>query len=522
MFGKKKKRDIPTDVASDEKEKPSENAFDLIDPKEALILKKQIESETFNASYFGLYRYASTTDQVLMAIGLIASIVPGAALPSLSLLNGKIVDSMIAFMTHRITVEEFKASMNEITLYFVYIAIGVFVCSYIYMAFWLYVGDRITRKVRAKYLTSVLHQNIGWFDKTGIGEVTTRITNDTNQLQDGVSEKLPMVVEGFATFISGWIFGFIANWKVTLVLLCVSPFITLSMGLMNKFIIKYVMRSNDKLSQAGTIAEEAISASRTTVAFGAEDKLSNRYEALIKESCKVGIKKVLSLGFGLGAMMFFVYATYAIAFFYGGQLVFEGDTTPGKLTNVIFAILMSTFSLSHTMPQFRFFSLAVAAGSKLFATIDRTPPINSLSEEGRKPDTVDGCIEFKNVSFRYPSRPEVLVLDNFSLVVQPNTTVALVGESGSGKSTIVQLVERFYDPVRGLVQLDGTDIRELNVKWLRHQIGIVSQEPILFNATIAENIAFGLVGVDWERDSYEKYMDQIIEAAKMANAHDFM
>lgn len=165
---------------------------------------------------------------------------------------------------------------------------------------------------------------------------------------------------------------------------------------------------------------------------------------------------------------------------------------------------------------------ARGAAAKLYETIDRVPTIDSQSEAGLKPETCIGEISLENVKFSYPSRPNVPIVKDLSITFPAGHQVALVGASGSGKSTVISLVERFYDPLSGVVRLDGTDLRELNVKWLRSQIGLVSQEPTLFATTIKGNVAHGLIGTKHEHASDEEKMALIKEACVKANADGFI
>jgi ATP-binding cassette, subfamily B (MDR/TAP), member 1 len=162
------------------------------------------------------------------------------------------------------------------------------------------------------------------------------------------------------------------------------------------------------------------------------------------------------------------------------------------------------------------------AAAKLYSTIDLVPSIDSASEEGLKPSTVVGEISLENIDFNYPARPDVQILKNLNITFPTGKTTALVGASGSGKSTIISLVERFYDPLAGSVRLDGVDIRELNLKWLRSQIGLVSQEPTLFSTTIRRNVEHGLVGSSHEHASPEEKLRIVKEACIKANADSFI
>jgi ABC-type multidrug transport system fused ATPase/permease subunit len=175
--------------------------------------------------------------------------------------------------------------------------------------------------------------------------------------------------------------------------------------------------------------------------------------------------------------------------------------------------MMGSMNIGMSSPYIETFGIACGAAGSVFAVIDRIPPIDSSSSQGEKLDGVKGAIKFKGVRFQYPSRPDVEVLKGVDLLIEPDKTVALVGSSGCGKSTCVQLIQRFYDPVEGTLEVDGHDVRSLNLNWLRSHIGVVGQEPVLFGASIAENIRYGC-----ETASKE----DVIKAAKDANAHDFI
>ena len=173
-------------------------------------------------------------------------------------------------------------------------------------------------------------------------------------------------------------------------------------------------------------------------------------------------------------------------------------------------------------PEMQAVSNARGAAAKLFATIDRVPIIDSANNEGTRLEKVDGRITLHNVKFSYPSRSDVPIIKDLTMTFEAGKTAALVGASGSGKSTIVSLVERFYDPLEGAVRLDGVDLRELNVRWLRSQVGLVSQEPVLFATTIKNNVAHGLIGSKWEHASEEERFALIKQACVQANADGFI
>lgn len=407
-------------------------------------------------------------------------------------------------------------------MYFVYLAIAEFVSSYICALGFIYTGEHITAKVRERYLESILRQNIGFFDKLGAGEVTTRITADTNLVQDGISQKVGLTLTAIATFISAFVIGFIKFWKLTLICSSTVFAITFSMAFGSTFIIKNSKKSLAAYALGGTIAEEVLSSIRNATAFGTQEKLARQYEVHLKEAQKYGTKLKIALSAMLGMMFFILYLNYGLAFWMGSRFVADGETSVSAVLTIVLAVMIGAFSLGNIAPNAQAFTAAVAAAAKIYGTIDRISPLDPTSTEGDIIENLEGVVELKNVKHIYPSRPEVTVMKGISLMVPAGKTTALVGPSGSGKSTIVGLVERFYDPVGGEIFLDGREVKTLNLRWLRQQIALVSQEPTLFGTTIFGNIKHGLIGTKFEKESEEVIRERVFEAAKMANAHDFI
>ncbi|CAJ0754315.1 23090_t:CDS:2 [Entrophospora sp. SA101] len=495
----------------------------LLNSEAENALKSQVNIDEHKPSYWKLYSFASRKDWCIMIFGLIFSAITGAAAPSMTIIFGQMINSFTDFQAGRISGEDFQKAVNNNTLSFVYLGIAIFVAAYICMTCWVYTGGRITRKIREAYLRALLRQNIAYFDKLGAGEVTTRITSDTHLIQDGISEKVVVAVQYFCAFITGFIIAFVKNWKMTLVICCVIPLIAITSGIMNKLTSAYIRKALYFYSLASTIAEEVIATIRTAVAFGNQKKLSKLYDAHLEKAKVQDAKKTMVYSTSLGVIYLFIYATYALAFWFGSTLISSGELTSGDVVNVFYAVMFGAFSLGNLAPEIQAFSFAIGASSKIFETINRVPVIDSSSEEGEQlVDGVQGHIELKNVSFVYPTRPDVQTLDNVSLNIPAGSTMALVGLSGSGKSTILSLVLRFYDPVMGSITIDGHDIKSFNLKWLRRQMSWVDQEPVLFNTTIAENISHGLIGSEHEQLNDEKKHEMIETACKMANAHDFI
>ncbi|KAM9697563.1 phosphatidylcholine translocator ABCB4-like isoform 2-T6 [Dama dama] len=238
-----------------------------------------------------------------------------------------------------------------------------------------------------------------------------------------------------------------------------------------------------------------------------------RYQKHLEIAKRIGIKKTISANISMGTAFLLIYASYALAFWYGSTLVIAKEYTIGNAITVFFSILIGAFSIGQAAPCIDAFANARGAAYAIFAIIDNDPKIDSFSERGHKPDNIKGNLEFEDVHFSYPARPDVKILKGLNLRVESGQTAALVGNSGCGKSTAVQLVQRLYDPDVGRIIIDGQDIRTFNVKYLREIIGVVSQEPVLFATTIAENIRYGRGSVT---------MDEIKQAVKEANAYEFI
>ncbi|KAG6837188.1 hypothetical protein H0H93_013415 [Arthromyces matolae] len=475
-------------------------------------------------SFTQLFRFTTKLELLANFLGLICAAAAGAANPLMSLLFGNLVQQFVSFttITHLAdngdataaseipaAAAHFRSVAAKDASYLTYMGVGMFICTYIYMYVWVHTGEVNAKRVREKYLRAVLRQDIAFFDNVGAGEVATRIQTDTHLVQQGTSEKVALVVNFASAFVTGFVLAYIRNWRLALALSSMLPCMAITGAVMNKAISKYMQFSLKHVADAGSLAEEVISTVRTAQAFGTQHKLSDLYDRHINKSAEVDMKSAIWHGGGLAIFFFVIYASYALA-------------NAGQVVNVFIAVLIGAFSLALLAPEMQAIAHARGAAAKLYATIDRVPEIDSANPDGQKPEQVHGKITLENVQFSYPSRPTVKVVKGISLSFEAGKTAALVGASGSGKSTIISLVERFYDTTAGVVKLDGVDLKDLNIKWLRSQIGLVSQEPTLFATTIKGNVAHGLIGTKHEHASEEEKFALIKEACVKANADGFI
>ncbi|XP_054636596.1 bile salt export pump-like [Dunckerocampus dactyliophorus] len=524
------------------------------------------ELPAVRVGFFQLFRFATCNEVAMMVVGSVCAVLHGSAQPLMLLVFGLLTDTFIEYDIELNELsDERKECVNntiqwkknytdtlmqgmnqshisatnysswetlaplrdrscgllnieyEMTLFaFYYVGIGaaVFILGYIQISLWVTAAAKQIQLIRKIYFSKVMRMEIGWFDCTSVGELNTRMSDDINKINDAIADQVAIFMQRFTTFVCGFCVGFVKGWKLTLVIVAASPLIGFGAGLMALFVAKLTGKELQAYAKAGAIADEVLSSIRTVAAFGGEKKEVQRYDKNLVSAQRWGIRKGVIVGFFTGYMWLIIFLCYGLAFWYGSSLVVDTEEyTPGTLLQVFFGVLIAAINLGQASPCLEAFAAGQAAATIIFETIDREPEIDCLSEAGYKLDRVKGDIEFHNVTFHYPSRPEVKILDQLSVTVKSGMTTAFVGPSGAGKSTAVQLIQRFYDPKEGMVTLDGHDIRGLNIQWLRSLIGIVEQEPVLFATTIAENIRYGRPGVS---------MDDIVTAAKEANAYNFI
>uniref|UniRef100_A0A3Q3Q392 ATP-binding cassette, sub-family B (MDR/TAP), member 4 n=1 Tax=Monopterus albus TaxID=43700 RepID=A0A3Q3Q392_MONAL len=464
-------------------------------------------------------------DILMLLIGTVMAMAHGVVLPLMCIVFGDMTDSFIkdtsipsfnfsnpnfTFIPMNSTLEE---DMTDYAIKYSIMGAVVLVAAYLEVSFWTLAAGRQVKRIRKLFFHRIMQQNIGWFDVNETGELNTRLTDDVYKIQEGIGDKTGMLIQALSCFVSSFIIGFTKGWKLTLVILAVSPALGVSAALFSKVLTSFTSKEQSAYAKAGAVAEEVLSAIRTVFAFSGQNREIRRYQKNLEDAKNMGIKKAISANIAMGFTFLMIYLSYAVAFWYGSTLILSGEYTIGSVLTVFFVVLIGAFTLGQTSPNIQTFASARGAAHKVYSIIDHTPSIDSYSDAGFKPDFIKGNIEFKNIHFSYPSRPDVKILNNLCLNVKSGQTIALVGSSGCGKSTTIQLLQRFYDPQEGSVSIDGHDIRSLNIRYLREMIGVVSQEPILFATTIAENIRYGRPDVTQE---------EIEQAAKEANAYDFI
>ncbi|KAI3426657.1 uncharacterized protein J3R85_009863 [Psidium guajava] len=439
---------------------------------------------------FGLFKYSTKWDFVLVILGCLGALINGGALPWYSFLFGKFVNKIaLESKNHK---DQMMKDVDKVSLFMIGLAAVVVVGGYMEITCWRLVGERAAQRIRTNYLRAVLRQDIGFFDtQVSTGDIMHGISSDVAQIQEVMGEKMAHFIHHIFTFVCGYAVGFLQSPKISLVVFAVTP-LTMLCGIAYKAVyVGLAQKEEASYRRAGSVAEQAIRSIRTVFSFVAEDNLAERYAELLSRSIPIGAKVGFAKGAGIGVIYLVTYSTWALAFWYGSMLVARGEISGGQAIACFFGVNLGGRGLALSLSYFAQFAQGTVAATRVFAVIDRVPEIDPYNPSGRILSHVRGKIEFKGVSFAYPSRPDAPILHSLSLVIPSSKTLALVGLSGGGKSTIFALIERFYDPAKGKIVLDGHDIRLLQVKWLRSQIGMLGQEPALFATSIIENVMMG-------------------------------
>ncbi|VFQ96925.1 unnamed protein product [Cuscuta campestris] len=461
--------------------------------------------------FYKLFSFADKFDWMLMFLGSLGAAVHGCSMPVFFLLFGQMVNgfgqnqSDFHTMTHQVSMY---------ALYFVYLGLIVCASSYAEIGCWMYSGERQAGEWRRRYLEAVLKQDVGFFDTDArTGDIVFCVSTDTLLVQDAISEKVGNFIHYLSTFLAGLAVGFVSAWRLALLSVAIIPGIAFAGGLYAYTLTGLTSKSRQSYANAGVIAEQAIAQVRTVYSYVGESRTLNSYSDAIQNTLKLGYKAGMAKGLGLGCTYGIACMSWALVFWYAGVFIRNGQADGGKAFTAIFSAIVGGMSLGQSFSNLGAFSKGKVAGYKLAQIIKQEPTMVRHPTYGRTLALIRGDIEFKDVTFSYPSRPDVVIFRNFSISFPAGKTVAVVGGSGSGKSTVISLIERFYDPTNGEILLDNVDIKTLQLGWLRDQIGLVNQEPALFATTIVENILYG---------KPDATMAEVEAASVAANAYGFI
>lgn len=414
--------------------------------------------------------------------------------------------------------------LSEMTKYVLYM-LAVFIVGSIAggIRSWLFEfsGQRVVARLRQQVFSAIIKQDIKFFDTNRTGELTSRLSSDTQVLQNAVTQNLSILVRYLIQILGSVILMFTLEASLTGVLLAIIPILSILTIQYGRYLRKLKKVFQDELAASSVVAEEAISSVRTVRSFAAEEKLNKEYEKNVQKSFQIGKKLALATGGFMGFVGILTAGALSFVLWYGGKLVHDKKISTGLLASFLMYTLQVAMAFAFLSSLYGDFMQALGASQRIFELLDTQSEIQL--DKGFKPQneiddlkSFDGSIILNKVDFSYPTRSETKVIKEISFKIEKGCTFALVGPSGGGKSTIFSLLERFYDPNSGEILMgpNNLPLKSVNTKWLHAKIALVSQEPVLFGGTIKENIAFGLEG--------EVDMEKIIEVSKLANAFEFI
>lgn len=486
------------------------------------------------ASLPALFRFSTGVERLQMTAACICAAIHGLTMPAFTIIFGEVITSFA---------NEKFSGVPVLSRWFLVLGAGAAVLSFLQVRLQLVPAQRVVARIRMRYFEALLRQDATFFDENDPAELVSRM-NDIAAVQAGIGDKLTIAMQHIVLFFAGFGVAFYYSWKMTLVVLGATPMIAIGGGIMAKLMSTYSSEGLGAYARAGAIATEALSMIRTVTAFSAQEEEVERYEEELYDAYTAEVKRSFAMGFGLGAFFLSMFCMFGFCLWYGHRLTLDG-LPAGKVFVVFFNVILAANGLGSVFPSFSALSVARVAAPKIYDIIDHQGAIDPLAlDEGLMLSTFTGHICFRGASFSYGvadvdadsadsdanlMEPEP-VLDKLDLDIPAGHSYALVGASGSGKSTVARLVERFYDLTEGQLTIDGYDIRDLNVHWLRAQIGYVGQMPMLFMMTVRQNIALGAGTEIVEHPLTGKMCvvyrevseEEVVSAAKLANADRFI
>ena len=487
----------------EELRKEAEEMRDLKNAEEEL--KKNLMFEEKDISLFHIYHHlAEPIDYLYMVLAIIGSIGAGVAMPIMSYFSADLFSDVGNTSEYSDDIEKLKDRVEDAfdtqIKRFLIIGVIMFFANFLSICFWTLMGSRMCHKLKRNYFTVILSQEQGWFDANNAFEFATKVQAQLEQVEMGIGEKFGQILTMLSQCIISFVFAFIMSWKITLVMLCIAPFILVDLLFLVNTLKTGIIMGRKTWEKAGGLAEEMLYNIKTVSSFANFEYETRRFNEKVELCYQLDLGTVYRLAICIGILIFLLNCSFVIAISYGRTLIGKDintnkgrDFTGADVMTASFCTMMGIMGVGLTAPNIKIIQESCTATSDYFTLYEREPQMDySQSIEKPPRESVMGRIEFKDIKFIYPSDPnERVILDHLNLVFEPGKKVALVGESGCGKSTTVNLIERLYEATGGEVYIDGIEIKKYDVQYLRSLIGYVQQEPVLFNKSIRDNIIFG-------------------------------
>jgi len=439
---------------------------------------------------------------VIAAIALIAT-------TALTLSLGQGVRMMLDQGFAAESVEGLANALSMLGVIVVALSVGAY--FRFYMVSWI--GERVVADIRKKLYQHLLSLSPSFFEDNLSGEIQSRITTDTTLLQTVIGSSFSFALRNSLTFIGGLVLMFYSNVKLSLIVLLVVPLIVFPLIYFGRKVKKLSRESQDKVASVGAWAGESLQNIKVVQAFTREDLVTNQFGDAAEGAFQVALKRIRQRALLIALVMMLVMGSIAAMLFVGGSDVLSGELTAGELGAFVFYAIMVAAALAAVTEVYGEVQRATGAAERIRELLATTPDIPVKSEHTVAPVSNADLVEFDQVSFSYPSRPDTLAIDGLSLSVKQGERVALVGPSGAGKSTLFDLLLRFREAQQGTIKIEGMAIDKMDTKTLRSLFALVPQQPVLFSTSVWENLRYG------RPDATEA---EVIEAAKAAHAHEFI
>jgi ATP-binding cassette subfamily B (MDR/TAP) protein 1 len=473
-------------------------------------------------SALSFLKYFSFLDYIQLSIGLLFAIASSPLFSLSTVACAEFVKNLGTYFISLSDEESLRSSGRDAAIYVCYLATGSFICCVIFCPVLDRLASKKTSQLECAYLELTMKQNVDWLDTNASGKVSSNLQSKFSLVEDAIGSKLGYFFSDLGGFITGMFLSFYFNWKLALIICACAPIIFLPVVLSVIALNKAGSKSDDCKANVDSILDQTLWNITTVKVFNMTEKLLAKIEHYLQKLKLANYRKVLVFTISFASIFGIISAFHPAIFYFGTKLIKSKELKFDELVRSFCAFLVGTASLIYIAPSLQIILKGLEALREILTEMDELCANCRTKESDDEFDIGEGKIEFRDICFAYPSRSNVKVLNGLNLTIESGKCVALVGASGCGKSTCIQLIERFYKPIWGNILIDGRDINEMEIKYLRSQIGLVEQMPKLFTGSIAQNIAWGLNGTKLETESIEFKQNLVIETCKGLNIHNII